>query len=354
MYIIKVKNYKELSEKDGKIVTDKILEKPNITIGFATGATPEGLYKELVKAYKEKKIDFSKVKSFNLDEYYPIKKTDKKSYYYYMFNNLFNHVNIQKSNINLLNGETKNPEKECKNYEAKIKKNPIDVQILGVGANGHIAFNEPGSSLNSKTRVAELVNHKKVLTMGISTIMSAKKLILLASGKSKSKAIKCLLENKVNKNCPVSFLRRHKNLIVIIDTKASCLLKNLNKMANEDILEKGYEKAKEVIKECSTKYGLYASGGKDGYRGVWARDSMISLIGASTEKDPFIKEQFKKSLIVLAKYQSEKGQIPNAVLHFERKKPQVDYLTIDSSLWFIIGHYIYKKRNRLKSSRSIF
>jgi glucosamine-6-phosphate deaminase len=344
MDIIKVKNYKELSEKASEILIDKILEKPNITIGFATGATPKGLYKKLVKAYKKKEIDFSKVKSFNLDEYYPIKKTDTKSYHSYLFNNLFNHVNIKKNNITLLNGETKNSEKECKNYEAKIKKNPIDVQILGVGVNGHIAFNEPGSSLNSKTRLAELTNHKKVLTMGISTIMSAKKLILLASGKSKSKAIKCLLENNVNKNSPVSFLKRHKNLTVIIDSKAGCLLKNLNKMANEEILDKGYEKAKEVIKKCSTKYGLYASGGKDGYKGVWARDSIISLIGASTEKDPLIKEQFKKSLIVLAKYQSEKGQISNAVLHFERKKPQVDYLTIDSSLWFIIGHYIYKKR----------
>ena len=96
MNVIKVKNYKELSEKAGKIVIDEILEKPNITIGFATGATPKGLYKELVKAYKNKQIDFSKVKSYNLDEYYPIKKTNKKSYYYYLFNNLFNHINIKK------------------------------------------------------------------------------------------------------------------------------------------------------------------------------------------------------------------------------------------------------------------
>ncbi len=341
MDIIRVKNYQELSEKASRIIIDEILEKPNITIGFATGSTPLGLYKELIKAYKKKKINFSKVKTFNLDEYYPIKKTDKKSYHHYMFNNLFNQVNIKKNNINLLNGETKNPEKECKDYEAKIKKNPIDVQILGVGPNGHIAFNEPGSSLNSKTRMVAL-NQKKVLTMGISTIMSAKKLILLVSGKSKSKAIKCLLEGNVNKNCPVSFLRRHKNLTVIIDNKAGCLLKDLYRM-DRDILEEGYEKAREVIKECSTKYGLYASGGKQGYRGVWARDSMISLIGASLEKDLFIKEQFKKSLIILAKYQSEKGQIPNAIYNLD-KKPKVDYLSIDSSLWFIIGHYIYKKR----------
>ena len=167
MEIIRVNNHKELSEKAGRIIINEILEKPNITIGFATGATPLGLYKELVKAYKKKKINFSKVKSFNLDEYYPIKKTDKKSYYHYMFNNLFNHVNIKKKNLNLLNGETKNSEKECKNYETKIKKNPIDVQILGVGANGHIAFNEPGSTFNYKTREYELTRQKKALTMGI-------------------------------------------------------------------------------------------------------------------------------------------------------------------------------------------
>lgn len=111
-----------------------------------------------------------------------------------------------------------------------------------------------------------------------------------------------------------------------------------------DLLEECYEKAKEVIRACSTKYGLFASGGKKGYKGVWSRDSMISLIGARIDKEIFIKEAFKKSLETLAKYQSEKGQIPNAVLKLERKNPQIDYLSIDSSLWFIIGEYAYKKR----------
>lgn len=113
---------------------------------------------------------------------------------------------------------------------------------------------------------------------------------------------------------------------------------------NKEILEEAYKKAVETLKTCSTKHGLFASGGKKGYKGVWARDSMISLIGASVCKDNFIKEQFKKSLIILAKYQSEHGQIPNAVFKFEKTEPNVDYLSIDSSLWFIIGHYIYKKK----------
>jgi len=119
------------------------------------------------------------------------------------------------------------------------------------------------------------------------------------------------------------------------------------KMKEKNILDKAYEKAIETLKTCSTEHGLFASGGKKGYRGVWARDSMISLIGASVikpAKPDFIQEQFKKSLITLGKHQSKHGQIPNAVYKFEKTKPKVDYLSIDSSLWFIIGHCIYKKR----------
>jgi len=110
------------------------------------------------------------------------------------------------------------------------------------------------------------------------------------------------------------------------------------------IIDEAYEKAKEALRECATKHGLYASGGKKGYKGVWARDSMITLIGASSDKDPLFKEQFKKSIITLAKHQSKLGQIPNAVLKFERKNPQVDFKTVDSSLWYVIGHYVYKER----------
>lgn len=110
------------------------------------------------------------------------------------------------------------------------------------------------------------------------------------------------------------------------------------------IEDKAYERAIEIINQCSTKYGLFASGGKKGYKGVWSRDSFITFLGASFVKDPNFQKTFKKSLQILGRYQSRKGQIPNAVLSFDRKKPQVDYLSIDSSLWYIIGHYIYKKR----------
>jgi glucosamine-6-phosphate deaminase len=232
MKLIKVRNYNELSEKASRIIIKEVSKKPNLTIGFATGKTPLGTYKNLVKAYRKNNIDFSKIKTFNLDEYYPLKKNDKKSYRYYMFKNLFGKINVKKENINLLNGTLKDFKKECKSYENKIKKTPIDIQILGIGINGHIGFNEPGSSFNSKTRLIDLAPEtlkenkylKKALTMGISTIVKSKKIILLASGKKKAKAILELVKGKINKNLPASFLKKNKNFLVIIDKKAGSLL----------------------------------------------------------------------------------------------------------------------------------
>jgi glucosamine-6-phosphate deaminase len=219
MKIIKTKNYNEMSEKASEIVIKDILKNPDLTIAFATGKTPIGLYKNLVKAYQQKKISFSKIKAFNLDEYYPIRKKNKESFNYYLHKKLFNDINISKKNIVLLSGESKNWERECSNYEKNLKKNKVDLMILGVGVNGHIAFNEPNSEIDSKTRLIELKHNavrKKALTIGISTILSAKKIVLLASGKKKEKAINCLIKSKPNKSCPVSFLKKHNNLTVII------------------------------------------------------------------------------------------------------------------------------------------
>ncbi len=232
MKLIKTKNYKEMSQKATEIIINEITKKPFITIGFATGKTALGLYKNLVEAYKKRKIDFSKIRAFSLDEYYLIKKTDKKSFYYYLHKNLFDKINIKKENIALLNGETKNPGGECWDYENRIRKSKIDLMILGVGENGHIAFNEPGSLRGSRTRLVELTSKtkkinktdKKALTQGISTIMSAKKIILLASGKKKAEAIKHLIKDKENKKWPVTYLKNHKNLIVIVDKVAGKLI----------------------------------------------------------------------------------------------------------------------------------
>lgn len=240
MIIIETKNYKEMSGKASELIIDGIKRKPNLAICFATGNTPLGIYRELVKAHKKKKVSFSHVRSFNSDEYYPISRKDKNSYNYYMNKNLFDKVDIKKKNINILNGEAGDWKKECLEYEKKIRKNKIDLCILGVGRNGHIAFNEPGSSFNSKTRLIKLTYNtiktnsrffkdknkvlKSALTIGIKTIINARKIILIASGKEKAIAVSKLV-GRIDSKWPVSVLRRHKNLIVIIDKGAGRLLK---------------------------------------------------------------------------------------------------------------------------------
>lgn len=225
MKIIEVNNYKELSRIASDIIVEEINKKPTSVISFATGKTPKKTYINLVKAYKNKKVDFSKITSLDVDEFYPIKRGSIKSYYHYLFVNLLGKVNVNKKNIFLLDGSTKNPEKECTEYEKKIKENPIDLQILGIGENGHIGFNEPGSSRNSKTRVVGLTHIKGTgITLGIGTIMKAKKVILLASGKKKAKAIYGLVKGKITEEVPASFLREHKDFILIIDKKAGSLL----------------------------------------------------------------------------------------------------------------------------------
>ena len=230
-----------MSKRAAELVIEEISKKPNLVLGLPTGETPLGMYRLLVKAYKNKKISFSKIKSFNLDEYYPISKDNKNSYNYYMNKNFFKHVNLKKSNIHILDSESKHPIKDCLIYERKIKRDPIDLQILGVGRNGHIGFNEPGSQSNSRTRLVNLTSNtikansrffknkkevpKKALTMGIYSILSAKKIILIANGRNKALAVKRLVEGRVSKKWPVSFLRRHKNLILIVDKDAGRLIR---------------------------------------------------------------------------------------------------------------------------------
>ena len=166
---------------------------------------------------------------------------DKNSYYYYTHNKILNHVNIKKSNFNKLDSEAENPKRFCKEYDKMIRKNHLDLQILGVGVNGHIGFNEPGSKRHSKTRMIKLTEDtrkvnsrffkrvddvpKYALTIGIGTILKTKKIILLANGKDKAVAIRNLVRGKVGRKWPVSFLRKHKNLVVIIDKEAGRLIK---------------------------------------------------------------------------------------------------------------------------------
>lgn len=240
MKIISVKNYEELSREAAKIVIDLVRAKPNATLGLATGSSPVGLYKELIKAYSAKEISFNSITTYNLDEYCNLDKHHSQSYYTFMHENLFNHVDIQEGNVFIPEGNGEDLEMLCKEYNDKLANAEIDVQILGIGGNGHIGFNEPGTSFDQETFIVELTeqtrednkrffNHidevpRYAITMGIKNIVAAKKIILIASGVGKSDAIHRLVNGPLTEDFPASILQNHPDVVVIIDEAAASKL----------------------------------------------------------------------------------------------------------------------------------
>lgn len=241
MKILIVKDYNEMSRKAANIVASQIILKPDSVIGLATGDTPKGMYKELVKLYEDDDIDFAQVKTFNLDEYYGLDKENPESYHYYMMENLFKHVNIKEENINVPNGMAESIEKECEGYERRIEEaGGIDLQVLGIGRNGHIGFNEPDLKFEAKTHLVKLDEDtikansrffdsieevpKLAISMGIKTIMHARKIILLASGKEKAEAIYRTVNGKITPEVPASVLQLHPDVTLIVDKEAASLL----------------------------------------------------------------------------------------------------------------------------------
>lgn len=237
MKVIICKNYDEVSAKAAEIFREQINSKPDCVLGLATGSTPIGMYSCLADMYNKKEVDFSKVTSFNLDEYYPISVDDEQSYHAFMNTNLFSRINIDPSRIHIPNGETTDPIAECEAYEKAIAEHGgIDLQILGIGRNGHIGFNEPGMRLNTKTHITALTTDTieansrffesssmvptHALTMGISTIMSSKKIILLAAGRSKHNAVKELLSTDITTGNPATMLKMHPDFTLICDLEA--------------------------------------------------------------------------------------------------------------------------------------
>ncbi|WP_085993715.1 glucosamine-6-phosphate deaminase [Oceanobacillus senegalensis] len=233
MNIIKVMDYAEMSDYACDFLMNKMenLQKP--VLGLATGSTPEGLYHRLI----EKKVSFRNVVTFNLDEYVGLDRKNPNSYYYYMNDKLFNHVDIEMDKVHVPNGSATNLEKECHDYEEAIREaGQIDVQVLGIGVNGHIGFNEPGTAFTSRTHIVELdvstrqANSRffdsmeevptKAITMGIDSIMDSKEILLLISGHSKAHAVARLLEGEINEDFPASVLRRHKNVTIVVDEAA--------------------------------------------------------------------------------------------------------------------------------------
>lgn len=235
MQVIVCKNYDEISKEAAKIVASQVTLKPDSVLGLATGSSPEGLYKELIEMYKKGELDFSGVTSFNLDEYYPIDDDNDQSYHYFMKTKLFDHINIKESFVP--NGMAADPEEACRKYDELVESYGwVDLQILGIGQNGHIAFNEPDSELYAGTHVTGLTEStieansrffasredvpKKALTMGMATILKAKKIVLVANGKNKHEAIKELLGGKITTSNPSTFLNLHKDVVLIVDEEA--------------------------------------------------------------------------------------------------------------------------------------
>ena len=242
MRLMITESYEELSKAAAEEFAKVIKEKPNAVLGLATGGSPVGMYKELIKMYEKNELDFSKVTTVNLDEYIGLNPEHNQSYRHFMNENLFNHININIANTFVPNGLADNLEVECKEYDKKIMElGGIDIQLLGVGNNGHIAFNEPDEQLSAGTHVISLTEKtieansrffenindvpKKAITMGLGGIMKAKKIILIASGESKAEAIKGLFSGKITTDNPASMLQMHRDVTVIVDKEAAKLIK---------------------------------------------------------------------------------------------------------------------------------
>ena len=234
--IIKAADYETLSIKAAEIIAAQIGAKPDAVLGLATGATPVGTYKELVAKHKAGSLDFSAVSAFNLDEYYPIKRTNDQSYCYYMQDNLFGHVNINPANVHIPDGEAADAPAECAKYEAKVAAARLDLQLLGIGKNGHIGFNEPADHFPKTTNHVALTQStidansyffenaadmpRHALTMGIGTIFAAKRILLLVSGGAKADIIKQAFFGPITPQLPASILQLHSDVTLIVDSDA--------------------------------------------------------------------------------------------------------------------------------------
>ncbi|MBY4602519.1 MULTISPECIES: glucosamine-6-phosphate deaminase [Bacillus] len=240
MKVMECQTYEELSQKAARIAADTIKEKSDAVLGLATGGTPEGTYRELIRLHQTENLSFKNVTTVNLDEYAGLSSDDPNSYHFYMKNRFFQHIDSLPSRHFIPNGNADDLEAECRRYEQVVESlGGTDIQLLGIGRNGHIGFNEPGTPFKSRTHVVTLNEQtrqanaryfpsidsvpKKALTMGIQTILSSKRILLLISGKSKAEAVKKLLEGDISEDFPASALHLHSDVTVLIDREAAAL-----------------------------------------------------------------------------------------------------------------------------------
>lgn len=242
MKIIHAESYDDLSRKAAEIIAAQIKSKPDSVLGLATGSSPVGTYKELVKMYESGELDFSRISSINLDEYVGLDGTSDQSYRFFMNDNLFDHINIDKSNTNVPNGKAEDRDAECSRYDAlRSEIGPIDMQLLGIGENGHIGFNEPSDEFIYETHVVTLTDStimansrlfadpadvpRYAMTVGMETIMTAKKVLLVANGAKKAQALRDTVSGPVTPRVPASILQQHPDVTIIADAEALSLIK---------------------------------------------------------------------------------------------------------------------------------
>ncbi|MCL2442358.1 MAG: glucosamine-6-phosphate deaminase [Treponema sp.] len=239
-------NYEKASKWAAEYIANKInsfkQNKPFV-LGLPTGSSPLGIYKEFIRMYKEGKLSFKNVHTFNMDEYIGLPASHPQSYHYFMMENLFNHIDIDHQHIHIPNGVAKDPEEECRLYEEAIKKEGgIDLFLGGMGNDGHIAFNEPGSSLSSRTRIKTLTKETKTanarffggdpskvpgtaLTVGVGTVMDAREVLIIVNGRNKARALKAVVEEGINHMWTLSCLQMHPKAIIVCDDEAAEELK---------------------------------------------------------------------------------------------------------------------------------
>lgn len=237
MRIIKAKDYEEMSRKAASVIAAQVIAKPDSVLGLATGGTPVGTYAKLVEWYNNGDLDFSDITTVNLDEYRGLPRTNEQSYWYFMHDNLFNHVNIKPERINLPNGENTDADAACAEYNEILHSvGAIDLQLLGIGSDGHIGFNEPADHFPLETHCVDLEEStiednkrffankdevpRQAYTMGIKTIMQAKKVLMVANGKNKAEIIKRAFFGPVTPEVPASILQMHPDFILVADEDA--------------------------------------------------------------------------------------------------------------------------------------
>ena len=237
MRIYRAKDYYDMSRKAANIISAQVIMKPDCVLGLATGSTPVGTYAQLVEWYKKGDLDFSEVKTVNLDEYKGLDQSNDQSYFYFMAEHLFDKVNIDFQNVNIPNGMETDADKECARYEAKIKAlGGVDLQLLGLGHNGHIGFNEPGEAFEKETHCVDLTEStieankrffasaddvpKQAYTMGIKTIMQAKKILIVVNGENKADIVERAFFGPVTPEVPASILQLHNDVTLVGDEAA--------------------------------------------------------------------------------------------------------------------------------------